>query len=431
MTDDHKEHRSEDHWLEQEGARWKESEYEEDFAPHIPEEEFKLRTAKAKELLAKHGIDAMVLFADGNKYYYGGYREANLRFTARWRHCVIVSQEHDPVFVGESVLNNGIQKTTWIKDARYWSMVKVWRLPVRFMDVFVDTMIDLNLDNKVIGLEYGPGHLQEVSFREIREIEAALPNAKFVGADKVIWEQKMVKTDWEIALFREMCDKATRVMEKGWKSIRPGATERDVHRTIWEEFVREDMFDTPNIMNLILFMCKTDAPGRWRLVTTPFYDRVIQEGDQGYADGGPSYKGYRSDFQRSFYVGDKLPPKLADLSKWGRDAYLNTVKNIFPGMRGCDVFKLAEKETYRQDWNQVIPIEFVGHGIGTLTHEPPWLADDDLTELQPGMVIAVELGCFGNDMVFFGNMPEDMWLVTDKGLELLGIDLPRDVWLCG
>ena len=55
----------------------------------------------------------------------------------------------------------------------------------------------------------------------------------------------------------------------------------------------------------------------------------------------------------------------------GRDAYMNTVDNIIPGMRGCDVFKLAEKETYRQDWNQFVPIEFVGHGIGTLNHEPP------------------------------------------------------------
>jgi Xaa-Pro aminopeptidase len=99
-------------------------------------------------------------------------------------------------------------------------------------------------------------------------------------------------------------------------------------------------------------------------------------------------------------------------------------------MRGCDVFKLAEKETYRQDWNQLIPIDFVGHSIGSLTHEPPFLAEDDLTELQPGMILCVEVGCFGSDLIWFGNMPEDMWLVTDKGLELIGVDLPRDVWLC-
>jgi len=88
--------------------------------------------AKAKETLAKHGMDAMILFAEENKYYYGGYRDAALMFTDRWRHCFIVSQEHDTVFVGESVLDNNVNKTTWVKDARFWCGIKAWRLPLKF-----------------------------------------------------------------------------------------------------------------------------------------------------------------------------------------------------------------------------------------------------------------------------------------------------------
>ena len=431
MAKEEKTHLSKDHWIEQEGVTWEQSESTEDFSPHIPKGEFDLRIRKAKKLLAKHGIDALLLFAEENKYYYGGYRDAALMFTDRWRHCIIVSQEHDPVFVGESVLDSNVRKTTWIRDSRYWCGVKAWRFPIRFIDVLVDTLISLHLDNKVIGMEYGPHHILQVGIDEIRQIEASLPNAKFVSADKILWEQKMVKTDWEVALMREMCDKSRRVLEKGWKAIRPGVTERDVHRVIWEEWVKEDMFETPCMSNPVLFLCSSDGPGKWRIVTTPFYDRVIRKGDQGFSDCGPSYKGYWTDLQRCFYVGDKFPPKLADLSNWGRDAYMNTVNNIYPGMRGCDVFKLAEKETFRQDWNQAIPIEFVGHGIGTLNHEPPWLAENDLTELKPGMTLCVEVGCYGTDMVFYGNMPEDIWLMTDKGLELIGVDLPREIWLCG
>ena len=426
-----KTHLSKDHWIEQEGISWGEGVADEDFSPHIPKQEFDLRIAKAKQLLAKHGIDAMILFAEENKYYYCGYRDAALMFTDRWRHCFIVSQEHDPVFVGESILDSNVRKTTWVRDVRYWCGIKAWRLPIHFNDVLVDTLISLNLDNKVIGMEYGAHHILQVGIDELRRLEASLPNAKFVSAEKVLWEQKMVKTDWEIALMREMCDKACRVLDKGWKAIRPGVTERDIHRIIWEEWVKEDMFETPCMSNPVLFMSGTDEPMKYRIVTTPFYDRVIREGDNGFSDCGPSYKGYWTDVQRCFYVGDKLPPKLDDLSKWGRDAYMNTVNNIFPGMRGCDVFKLAEKETYRQDWNQIVPIEFAGHGIGTLNHEPPWLADDDLTELVPGMTLCVEVGCYDPEMYYYGNMPEDIWLVTDKGLELIGIDLPREIWLCG
>ena len=168
---------SRDHQLLQKGMTWQDSMDEEDFIPHIPKNEFDLRIATAKKSLEKHGVDAMVLFSYDNKYYYGGYRESNIRYSHRWRHCVIVSQEHDPVFVGESVLSNSVRRTTWIRDLRSWSEIKFWRLPTRFIDVFVDTMRDLHLDNKVIGLEYGPEYVIEVSVNEIREIEAALPNA--------------------------------------------------------------------------------------------------------------------------------------------------------------------------------------------------------------------------------------------------------------
>jgi len=419
-----------EHWMEKQGVAWQDTAQDADFQPYLPREEFDARIAKAKRLLARHGLDAMILFAYGNKQYYGGFLESNYRCTHRWRHCVIVSQEHDPVFVGEAVLQNNVRKTTWLSESRLWSAIKLWRLPVHFLDVLVATVRELHLDTKVIGLEYGPGHLQQVSVEEIRAIEAALPNATFRAADPVIWEQKRIKTPWEIALYREMAGKLQRIYETAWRSIRPGVPEREVHRLVWEGIAREDMYNTPSWHNPQLFLCAMDQPGRWRLVTPPFYDRVIQPGDQGFSDGGPSYKGYCSDVQRCFYVGDTLPPLLADLSRWGRDAYLNTVRHITPGMRGCDVFKIAEKEIYRQDFNQLVPIDFVGHSIGTLTHEPPFLGPDDLTELEPGMILCVELGCFGSDMIHFGNMPEDMWLVTDRGLELIGVDLPRDIWLC-
>ena len=60
-------------------------------------------------------------------------------------------------------------------------------------------------------------------------------------------------------------------------------------------------------------------------------------------------------------------------------------------------------------------------------HLPRLLPEDNL----PGMILCIEAGCFGSDLVWFGNMPEDIFLVTENGLELLGVDLPRDVLLCG
>jgi len=51
-----KTHLSNDHWIEQEGVTWEQSDSAEDFSPHIPKGEFDLRIRKAKKLLAKYGI---------------------------------------------------------------------------------------------------------------------------------------------------------------------------------------------------------------------------------------------------------------------------------------------------------------------------------------------------------------------------------------
>lgn len=69
MTQEKKRSLSKDHAMEREGVAWEDSVAEEDFSPYMPREEFEFRVQRAKALLARHGIDAMVLFAYGNKQY--------------------------------------------------------------------------------------------------------------------------------------------------------------------------------------------------------------------------------------------------------------------------------------------------------------------------------------------------------------------------
>ena len=108
MSREPKEPLSRDHVMEREGVAWESSVAAEDVFPYMPKEEYELRIQKAKTLLARHGIDAMAVFAYGNKQYYGGFQESNYRFTDRWRHCIIVSQEHDPVIWEQKMI-----KTDW------------------------------------------------------------------------------------------------------------------------------------------------------------------------------------------------------------------------------------------------------------------------------------------------------------------------------
>ncbi|MFH2066130.1 MAG: aminopeptidase P family N-terminal domain-containing protein [Pseudomonadota bacterium] len=192
MTNKNKAHLSNDHRIQREAVNRMQSESTDDFSPRLPKEEFDLRISKAKELLVNHRMDAMVLFAEENKYYYSGCRDTVLMFTNRYRYCIIISQEHEPVLVGDFFLISQIMESTWIRDVRSWSGIKSYQRPNRFVDAFIDTIISLALGNKFIGMEYGPHHILQFNIDEIREIERSLPNAIFVSADKLLWEQKMI-----------------------------------------------------------------------------------------------------------------------------------------------------------------------------------------------------------------------------------------------
>ena len=60
--------------------------------PRFPYDEFKKRLAKVRELMRKYGIDALLLFAPENLYYYTGFKKENLAVGKRWRRSDTSSQ---------------------------------------------------------------------------------------------------------------------------------------------------------------------------------------------------------------------------------------------------------------------------------------------------------------------------------------------------
>ncbi len=58
-------------------------------------------------------------------------------------------------------------------------------------------------------------------------------------------------------------------------------------------------------------------------------------------------------------------------------------------------------------------IHRTGHGIGTTTHEPPYMIEGEEQPLVPGMCFSVEPGIYLPDE--FGVRIEDIVTVTDSG----------------
>jgi Xaa-Pro dipeptidase len=323
--------------------------------------------------------------------------------------------------------------TSWVEDARFHSaathpFVLAIRSGEDFYKLLFDTLREIGVADKTLGFETGADISTYLSIDEYEMIKAALPKAKFVNADPAIWAQRMIKTSYEQDLIREGCRRACLCVRAAFDSIRPGVNEREIHREFWRKAVELDLVESPHHAT---WLCFTSNPNetlgghRW---ITGAVDRIIKEGDVGHCDCGPTYKMYQIDFQRAFCVGE--PPKeLRHYYNIGKEAFLETVAAMKPGVRLCDLFDTSVKALKKRNYPEGHTIIFIGHQEGLSNHEPPWVVKDEQAELRPGMVVAIEVGAFDPQGEFFGTMPEDVLLVTETGTENLTAHLSHELYV--
>ena len=404
------------------GVRW----------PSVPFEEYAGRIARARECLAHHRLDAMILFSPTNWWYYGIFTDAAQMHNAIWRTAMIVSQERDPVVVTDTSFVWTFMHTSWVEDVRYHSaaphpQVRAMRADDDFYRLLFDTVRSQGLARGTIGLETGADIATYLSVDEYRKICDALPDATIVSADDTIFAQRAIKTPYEQAIIREGARRSCLAVRAAFDAIRPGVSEREVHRAFWRAAVDLDLVESPYQGNWLCFSTnagETVFGQRW--ITGPV-DRIIRVGDYGNSDSGPSYKMYQFDFQRAFYVGTP-PQEVLDWYAVGRDALYETIDAVRPGVRAGDLFETSLRAVTRRGAPEH-PICFIGHGEGLANHEPPWLVAGNPAVIAPGMVLAIEVGAFHESTTYVGAMPEEIVLVTDTGIENLTAHMSTELYV--
>jgi Xaa-Pro aminopeptidase len=280
-----------------------------------------------------------------------------------------------------------------------------------------------------LGFETGREIATYLGVDEFLRLREELPDAKLVGAEEAIFAQRMIKTPYEQDLIREGCRRACVCMQEAFEAMRPGVNELEVHRVFWRKAVELDLVESPYQGNWLCFSTnaqETAVGHRW--ITGPA-DRIIQRGDWGHTDCGPTYKMYQLDFQRAFSVGEPSAEtrRYYDI---GRDAFLETLDAIRPGVRFSELFRISEEGVIRRG-STPHSIVFIGHGEGLANHEPPWIVKDNHDEVREGMVLAIEIGAFDPSGANFGGMIEDIVLVGKSGIENLTADFTHDLYIAG
>jgi Xaa-Pro dipeptidase len=258
---------------------------------------------------------------------------------------------------------------------------------------------DLGLAGKRVGLdEYG------ISPDDFRAVEAELSREKLVPAADLFRQIRMIKTPEEIIRLRESTRIAQDAITRVIQAIQPGVTEYELELIFREEVTHHEA--------LFTFACMP-AGMRSALPACLTSDYAIRPGDLVKLDAGCLYEHYHSDIGRTVVLGEPSQ-KQAALYEAMWAGTREAIAMIRPGVLTREVFELA-MQVARATGIPGFQRHHCGHGQGLEGYEPPLIAPEDDTPLEPGMVLNIETPY--NEVGFGGMIIEETILVTAEGCE--------------
>jgi len=389
--------------------------------PYMPKEEWEARILKARGLMEKMGLDAIMVLNNQDRLYFFGatktYRNVypDVGIVPRKGRTTVVLES------GDSLVVDVEGYADWTVGYRGDTQAPTPTAPdpVRLV---AEAMRELGLDGRTVGMEFGMGMWWDgLTMNEWQRLKQELPQTNFVDATDLIWEMRMIKSAWEVDVMRRLHHTTARGYFQIINNAGPGVNERQLFYDALKIWIDEGIVDstnyTLNCLNAI----------------QPFRDRILEKGDWLMLDGGPMYKGYCADMQRFIQIGDPGQESLK-AARLACDGMWAVEELLRPGVTAGQLWtaaygKMAEKEP--EIWRKARSrrmVGWIGHGEGLNIHEPPYLVEGSDAVIREGMVIAVEVPSYHGRT--FANMPEDTYVITSNGYEKLSSDLgPIDTYV--
>ena len=185
---------------------------------HFTEQEFELRETKVIQSMKEKNIDALLLFRQESMYWLTGYDTFGYVFFQ----CLVLTSEGNKILLTRAADLRQAQNTSNIKDIRIW-VDKDNNNPAEELK---SILIELNLDNKNLGIEYESYGL---TGKNAMMLNHSLNNfAKLHDESFLITKHRLVKSEHEIKYVRKAAELADKALEKAWNLSHPGANESDI-----------------------------------------------------------------------------------------------------------------------------------------------------------------------------------------------------------
>jgi Xaa-Pro dipeptidase len=354
------------------------------------------RIANARELMAVHKMDAVLLVGGTSLLYFTGVRWYN---SERLFAVVIPAQGKPfcvcPFFEGDRAheqLNAGpledAEVLTWQEDQNPYRLVAAG-------------LKGRGYSTGTLGIE------ERAPFVFSDGVAQAAPAMKLVSATPVTAGCRMIKSPQELELMSIANQATLKVYEAVYRSLEPGMTQDDAEALIAAAYQRVGFRGEASVQTGAYSALPHGS-------VTP---QAIREGTVVMIDDGCLVDGYNSDITRTFVIGrasDKMK-RVFDIVHRAQSAALAAAK---PGVACQDVDAAARKVIgdagFGSDYDHFT--HRVGHGIGMDGHEWPYLVRGNSLPLAARMTFSDEPGVYIRGE--FGVRLEDDMHITEDGAKL-------------
>ncbi|MHA3757344.1 M24 family metallopeptidase [Yersinia enterocolitica] len=387
---------------------------------------------KARTVMEREGLDALVVTVCDNFYYLTGFASFFM-YTFRHTGAAVAIMFRDESIPSQIIMNEFEAASTHfdmpnmaLKTFPVWVDVGDPRNPLNHQKkrerpigppieavfgLVKDALESAGVLDKTIAIE-----LQAMSNGGKSVLDKVAPGLKLVDSTALFNEIRMIKSPWEIQHLRKSAEITEFGIASAAKHIRVGCTATELTAAFKAAVMT---FPETNFSRFNLISVGDNFSPKMFPDETP-----AKPGDLIKFDCGVDVAGYGADLARTFVLGepDELTQQIYNTIRIGHEHMLSMVA---PGVKLKDVFDSTMdviKKSGLPHYNR----GHLGHGDGVFLglEEAPFVSTLATETFRPGMVLSLETPYYGIGMGSI--MLEDMILITNDGYEFLS-KLDRDL----
>ncbi|MFK0692141.1 M24 family metallopeptidase [Mesorhizobium sp. IMUNJ 23033] len=380
-------------------------------APAFSQQEYRQRTARLRQQMAAHGMDALLVMNEYNMNYltgYDGYSEYVPQL------ALVCQDEEDPWLILREIDTLCATPTSYLPQSRILSYPEKYiGSSQRTAWQPIGDLIRERTKSNRIGVELTA---KTFGVKDHAALGNSLDSSKFIDADGMISKLKRVKSPAELAYMEQAGKIVDRAMQVGRLEIAAGARECDVGAAVMHALVK----GTPEIPGGVCAFPTMPVGSPANAPHLKWSDASYKLGCQTNFEIGAFRHRYACALSRTVFLGEPTA-RARHLHQAALDGFLAQVETLRPGVK-CSEVSQAFQRAFKPYGVRKESRSGYSIGLGWVDSGISFQEDDD-TVIEPNMTFHVLIGIFEKDD---GYIFSETVRVTENGAKSLS-SMPRDL----